>query len=82
MVGWDIQLPGTGNGAKAMGQELARSDAFAACQVEKVFKTVCFRAPADATDRARIQVIKSDFKAGGYKMKQVFAETAAYCMGD
>ena len=82
VVGWDIQLPGTGNGAKTMGQELARSDAFAACQVEKVFKTVCFRAPADATDRARVQVIKNDFKAGGYKMKQVFAETAAYCMGD
>ena len=82
VVGWDMQLPGTGNGAKTMGQELARSDAFAACQVEKVFKTVCFRAPADATDRARVQVIKNDFKAGGYKMKQVFAETAAYCMGD
>ncbi len=82
VVGWDIQLPGTGNGAKTMGQELARSDAFAACQVEKVFKTVCFRAPADATDRARVQVIKNDFKAGGYKIKQVFAETAAYCMGD
>jgi hypothetical protein len=43
---------------------------------------VCFRAPANATDRARVQVIKSDFKAGGYKLKQVFAETAAYCMGD
>jgi hypothetical protein len=82
VLGWDIQLPGTGNGAKTMGQELARSDAFAACQVEKVFKTVCFRTPADATDRARVQVIKNDFKAGGYKMKQVFAETAAYCMGD
>jgi hypothetical protein len=82
VVGWDIALPGSGNGAKTMGQELARSDAFAACQVEKVFKTVCFRAPADATDRARVQVIMSDFKAGGYKLKQVFAETAAYCMGD
>lgn len=82
VIGWDIQLPGTGSGAKSMGQELARSDAFAQCQVEKVFKTVCFRAPANATDRARIQVIKSDFKSGGYKLKQVFAETAAYCMGD
>ena len=82
VIGWDIQLPGSGMGAKSMGQELARSDAFAQCQVEKVFKTVCFRAPANATDRARVQVIKSDFKAGGYKLKQVFAETAAYCMGD
>ena len=45
-------LPGKGTGAKSMGQELANSDAFAQCQVEKVFKTVCFRAPGNAADRA------------------------------
>ena len=82
LIGWDAALPGSGNGAKSMGQELARSDSFAQCQVEKVFKTVCFRAPADANDRARVQIIKSGFRSGGYKLKQVFAETAAYCMGD
>jgi hypothetical protein len=82
LLGWDSALSGAGNGAKSMGQELARTDVFAQCQVEKVFKTVCFRAPADANDRARIQIIKSGFKSGGYKLKQVWAETAAYCMGD
>lgn len=82
LLGWDSALPGSGTGAKTMGQELARSDAFAQCQVEKVFKTVCFREPANATDRARIVTIKSGFKSGGYKLKQVFAETAAYCAGD
>jgi hypothetical protein len=82
LLGWDSGLPGFGNGAKSMGQELARSDAFAQCQVEKVFKAVCFRAPANATDRARIVAIKGGFKTGGYKLKQVWAETAAYCMGD
>ena len=41
-------LPGSGHGAKSMGQELANSDAFAQCQVEKVFRNVCLRPPGDA----------------------------------
>ena len=45
LLGWSGSLPGSGNGAKSMGEELANSAAFAQCQVEKVFKTVCFRAP-------------------------------------
>ena len=65
-----------------MGQELANSDQFAQCQVEKVFKTVCLRRRSTQTDRARSSASSALFKAGGYKMKQVFAETAAYCMGD
>ena len=83
LLGWDGALPGSGSGAKSMGQELASSDAFAQCQVEKVFKAVCFRAPAgNAADRAKVLTIRSAFKAGGYKLKQVFADTATYCMGD
>ena len=49
LLGWqgaDGQIR-TGNGAKTLGQELANSDAFAQCQVEKVFRTVCFRSPSD-----------------------------------
>ena len=48
LLGWSGSLPGRGNGAKSMGEELANSDAFAQCQVEKVFKAVCFRAPGNA----------------------------------
>jgi hypothetical protein len=81
-LGWDSALPGAGSGAKSMGQELGRSDAFAQCQVEKVFKAMCLREPGNAADRARVQQVKTSFKAGGYKMKQVFADTATYCMGD
>ena len=54
LLGWDATLPGSGNGAKSLGEELADSDAFAHCQVEKVFKTVCFRAPSDAADRTQV----------------------------
>jgi len=82
VLGWDPNLPGTGDGAKSMGQELANSNAFAQCQVEKVFKTVCFRAPGNAADRSQVATMTTNFKNGGYHLKQVFAETAVYCMGD
>jgi hypothetical protein len=65
-----------------MGDELANSDAFAECQVEKVFKTVCFRAPGNAADRAQVASLTANFKNNGYRLKQVFAESAVYCMGD
>ena len=44
-IGWSSELPGSGSGAKSMGQELANSQTFASCQVTKVFKNVCLRAP-------------------------------------
>jgi hypothetical protein len=82
LLGWNTALPGRGNGAKSMGQELANSTAFALCQVEKVFKTVCFRAPGNAADRAQVATMTTNFRSNGFRLKQVFAETAAYCMGD
>jgi hypothetical protein len=82
LLGWSESRPGRGNGAKSMGDELANSDAFAQCQVEKVFKVVCFRAPGNAADRLEVDNMTDRFKANGYRLKQVFAETAVHCMGD
>lgn len=82
LLGWDSQLPGSGAGAKSMGQELANSTAFARCQVEKVFRNVCLRSPVDGADRTQVDSMVSSFRSGGYRLKQVFAESAAYCMGD
>jgi len=82
LMNWDTSLPGKGAGAKSLGRELARSDAFAACQVQKVFRNVCFRAPSDAQDHARVQAMTASFKSNGYQLKRVFAEAATYCMGD
>jgi hypothetical protein len=82
LLGWDANLPGSGTGAKSLGQELESSEAFARCQVSKVFQNVCFRAPVDGADRAQIDAMTSSFKANDYSLKQVFAESAAYCMGD
>lgn len=81
-LGWGPALPGAGNGAKSMGQELANSDAFAQCQVEKVFENVCLRVPSDSLDRAQVNTMVGSFRSSGYNLKQVFAESAVYCMGE
>lgn len=80
-LGWDSGLTGTGSGASSMGQEMAHSEAFARCQVEKVFKAVCLRAPVDATDRGQIDSMIATFQGNGYKLKQVFADSAVFCKG-
>ena len=80
-LGFDPGLPGSGTGAKSLGEELANSHAFAACQVKKVFRAVCLRAPEDQNDRNAVDSIITTFRTSGYRMKQVFADTAVYCMG-
>ncbi len=80
-LGFDPGLSGAGNGAKSLGEELGNSYAFAACQVKKVFRTVCLRSPEDQADRDAADQITETFRNTGYRMKQVFADTAMHCMG-
>ena len=80
-LGFDTGLQGSGNGAKSLGQELGRSQAFATCQVKKVFRAVCLREPENAADRNAVTTITNTFRSSGYRMKQVFADTAVHCMG-
>jgi hypothetical protein len=82
LLGWDESRPGSGDGAKSLGIELASSEAFARCQVTKVFRTVCLREPGNSLDHSRIDAITASFKTDNYNMKTAFAETAVYCMGD
>jgi len=81
VLGWDPTLPGSGNGAKSLGLELAHSAAFAQCQAQKVFQAVCYRAPASQADLNQVSGMTSAFKAGGYKYQSLFASAAVYCMG-
>jgi len=81
VLGWSPTLPGSGRGAKSLGQELAGTHAFAQCQVTKVFKAVCLRAPGDAADRTEVDSMTASF-TNGYDLKPVFAESAKYCMGN
>lgn len=82
LLGWSPFLPGSGQGAKSLGQELAASDAFAQCQVQKVFQAVCLRPPANASDHQQIAAMTASFKSSNYNLRNVFAESAVYCMGD
>lgn len=79
-IGWSASLPGSGSGAKSLGQEIAASDAFAQCQVTKVFQAVCYRTPL-ASDATTIANLKASFESGGYKLKSVFQQAVASCAG-
>ena len=81
LLGWDPTQTGSGSGAKALGQELEASAAFASCQVNRVFKYVCFRAPSNAADRAQVTSMISSFQSNSYSLRHVFAEAAVYCEG-
>jgi hypothetical protein len=82
LLGWDPNQTGSGTGAKSLGQELAGSQAFASCQVTRVFKYVCFRAPSNAADRSQVATMIASFKSSNYSLRQVFADAAVYCMGN
>jgi hypothetical protein len=82
LLGWDPTQTGSGEGAKALGTELENSAAFAGCQVQRVFKDVCFRAPSNSADRTQVSSMIASFKAHNYSLQQVFAEAAVYCMGN
>jgi hypothetical protein len=81
-LGWSEQLSGSGNGAKSMGEELANSQNFASCQVTKVFENVCLRQPQDLNDRSEIANMTTTFVNSNYRIKDVFAASAAYCKGE
>nr|MDJ0834166.1 hypothetical protein [Gammaproteobacteria bacterium] len=92
LLGWNDDYPGFqeddqghayGNGLKSMGMELAHSNAFAQCQVKKVFQSVCLRDPDGfSADRTQVDSIVGDFQTNGYNLKNVFRDVAAYCKGD
>lgn len=84
LLGWNSTPmgSGSGSGAKSLGQELAYSNAFAQCQVEKVFRAVCFRSPSDNSDQSQIITMVNSFQQNGHRLKRVFAEAAVYCRGD
>jgi len=79
-LGW--QGTGSGVGAKSLGVELASTDQFAQCQVKKAFEKVCYRPPNGEADHTLVNNVATVFKNNNYSMKRVFADTAAYCMGN
>ncbi|GFE81499.1 hypothetical protein GCM10011487_34990 [Steroidobacter agaridevorans] len=80
VLGWSSNLPGRGNGAKSMGEELAYSGAFAQCQAEKAYRKICFRSPSTQAEYDAVKSIGSNFQTNG-SMRTVFAQVAAQCAG-
>ncbi len=81
-VGWNGVS--SGNGARALGQMLSRSNAFSTCMVKRVFTRVCLRSPL-STESDLVQQLATGFSAGGvYNMKNLFAAVATLpqCMGE
>ena len=71
-----------GTGASSLGVELANSNAFAQCQVDKAFKAVCLRDPnVMSADRSARDGFVSNFVGSNYNMRGVFTDVAAYCKG-
>ncbi len=81
-----------GDGAASLGIELASTEAFAQCQVEKVYKQVCLQNPISShantaslpVSQAGLQGIEELTQSfmTNYNMKQLFAGVAALCMGN
>ncbi len=81
-IGWSSALPGAGQGAKSLGQELAATQAFAQCQVKKVFKAVCLHDAVDQADRDQVATMTTTFENNNFSLRRVFADSAGYCMGN
>ena len=78
----DTKNNATGFGAKMLGRELANSKAFAQCQVDKVFESICLRDPnVMAVDRIQRDGFVASFTGNSYDMRGVFTDVAAYCKG-
>jgi hypothetical protein len=80
-LGWNGAV--AGSGPKEYGQMLASSDAFPKCMAKRVFQKVCLRAPASAQEETAVAEFSQGFaKDGNFNMRNLFAKTAAFCMGD
>jgi hypothetical protein len=80
VFGWSSGLPGSGNGAKSWGQEIASSQQFASCKVQQVFQTVCYRLPQTALDQSTASQAQADFQAN-HNLKSVFQRVVTACAG-
>lgn len=80
-LGWSPFLPGSGQGAKSLGEELAHSTAFASCQAQKTFRAVCLRTPDSQDDLDQIETMTQNFSSNGL-LRDLFADAAVYCMGE
>ena len=71
------QAPYSNSGAASLGREMANTEAFARCQVVKVYRHICFNDPSETT----LQTMVTNFKGSNFNMQTVFADAAINCQG-
>ena len=59
-LGWSPALPGSGSGAKSLGQELEISHGVCQLPGDQGLPAVCFRAPTNAADQATVTTHQRD----------------------
>ena len=82
LLGWDARCP-AGARREVHGPGTRQQRRLRALPGREGFrKRVPAARRAMRSDRARVHSMVSSFRADGYRLKRVFAETAAYCMGE
>ena len=80
-LGWPEKIEG--KGAKELGMMISRSRVFAECMSAQVFELVCIRKPKISSEKAQVKILADSFQAGEkFSMKNLFAETSTYCLGE
>lgn len=71
--GWSGAM--NGNGAKSFGEMIAKSERFATCAVERVFKHVCKRSLTSSEDSLKEKLARK-FQVNDYSLRGLFREVA------
>jgi len=71
--GWSGAMKG--NGAKSFGDMISKSERFATCAVERVFKHVCKRSLTSSEDSLK-EILARKFQVDDYSLRGLFREVA------
>ena len=78
-IGWNGDQ--AGNGATSYGKMITATDEFPVCMAKRVKNAVCLT-PVKEINNEDVSALADQFKADKFNMKNLFARTAAACMGD
>lgn len=78
-IGWNGAT--SGDGIKSYGQMLVETDEFPKCVARRVYSQVCLKDLATVSNQT-VATLADEFKSDNYNVKNLFAKTAAECMGD
>ena len=80
-LGWDPNVPITGNGARSLGLMLSKTRAFGECMASRSWELLCMRKMKPSEKPIKTELAQ-EFIDGNYKIKQLFAATLDRCVTD